>query len=164
MNQTARFGLPFLAPGQMQKELFHNEALLTVDMLLCPLVEGAPLPSAPVNATVGSSYLVGVDAEGEWVDQDGALACLTQGGWRFVTPREGMTVLDRASGQSLNYRGGTWESGIVRAQEVRIGGVTIIRHRQPAVGNPTGGAVVDSECRAALSQILAAMRAHGLID
>lgn len=31
METTARLGLPLLAPGQAQKELFHNEALALVD-------------------------------------------------------------------------------------------------------------------------------------
>jgi hypothetical protein len=46
MDQSARCGLPFLAPGQAQKEWFHNEALQRIDMLLCPVVEGPSCYSA----------------------------------------------------------------------------------------------------------------------
>jgi hypothetical protein len=81
----------------------------------------------------------------------------------FVRGIEGMTLVDRTSGQLFNRRGGAWEAGIVHGQEVRVNGQTVIRNRQSPIGNPSGGAVVDSECRTAMGQILAAMRAHGLI-
>ena len=45
-----------------------------------------------------------------------------------------------------------------------IGGNQIITTQQAAVANPTGGAVVDTECRAALAALLARVRTHGLID
>lgn len=53
MDQTARFALPYLAPGQMQKELFHNEALLTIDALLCPVVEGEASAAPPSTPAIG---------------------------------------------------------------------------------------------------------------
>ena len=82
---------------------------------------------------------------------------------RFVRGIDGMTLVDRASGQILSRRGGAWETGIVRAQELRVDGLTVVRNRQSAIGDPSGGAVVDSECRAAVVDALAALRAHGLI-
>jgi hypothetical protein len=81
---------------------------------------------------------------------------------RFVAPVEGAQVLDRASGQIVVRTDGGWEAGIVRAEEVRIDGLTVLRERQPAVPDPAGGSVIDSECRAAIATILATLRAHGL--
>ena len=163
MDQSARFGLPFLAPGQAQKEWFHNEALQRIDMLLCPVVEGPAVATPPASPTGGACYIVGVAATGVWAGQDGAIAAYSDGGWRFVTAFEGAQVLDKASGQILVRRSGAWETGVVRAQEVRINGLTVLRERQPAVPNVTGGSVVDTQCRAAMAGILAALRAHGLI-
>lgn len=163
MDQTARFALPYLAPGQMQKELYHNEALQRIDTLLCPVVEGPASASPPSNPAVGNCYLVGAGATGAWAGRDGALAGFSEGGWRFIPPVDGMSLVDRASGQIFNRRNGVWETGIVRAQELRVDGLTVVRGRQPAIGDPTGGAVVDGECRVAVAQILAAMSAHGLI-
>lgn len=40
---TARLKLPFLVPGQAQKELFHNEALQIIDMLVQPVVASVGL-------------------------------------------------------------------------------------------------------------------------
>jgi hypothetical protein len=163
MDQTARFALPYLAPGQMQKEFFHNEALQIVDMLLCPVVEGAAAATPPSNPAIGVCYLVATGASGAWAGQDGALACFSEGGWRFSSPREGMTLIERNSCQFVTRRGGAWETGIVRAQEVQVGGQTVVRNRQSAIVGPSGGSVVDGECRVAVGLILTALRSHGLI-
>jgi len=163
MDQTARFALPFLAPGQAQKEWFHNEGLQRIDMLLCPTVEGPATITPPASPPAGACYLVGGSATGAWAGQDGAIATYTDGGWKFVVPVEGTQLLDLASGQILVRLSGVWESGIVRAQEVRINGQTVVRNRQPAVTDPAGGTVVDTQGRAAIAAILATLRTHGLI-
>ena len=153
----------FLSPGQAQKEWLHNEALQRIDMLLCPAVESATLAAPPSSPAVGSCYLVASGATGAWAGQDGSLAAFTDGGWRFVAPVEGTQVLDRSSGESAMFSNGSWETGIVRAQEVRVNGLTILRERQPAVADPAGGSVVDVQCREAVAAILATLRTHGLI-
>jgi len=163
MDQTARFALPYLAPGQAQKEWFHNEGLQRIDMLLCPAVEGPATTTPPASPPAGACYLVGGSATGAWAGRDGAIATSTDGGWKFAVPVEGTQLLDLASGQILVRLSGVWESGIVRAQEVRINGQTVVRNRQPAVTDPAGGAVVDTQGRAAIAAILATLRTHGLI-
>ena len=66
MDQTARFALPYLAPGQMQKEFYHNEALQKIDTLLCPVVEGNASPTPPSDPAVGTCYLIASGATGAW--------------------------------------------------------------------------------------------------
>lgn len=163
MDQTARFALPFLAPGQLQKELFHNEALQVIDALLCPIVDGGPSAAPPSAPGVGSCYIVGLDATGAWEGQDGAFACFTDGGWRFVLPHNGMTLVDSSSGEFFSFRNEAWEIGVLRGREVRIDGEIVVRNRQADIADPAGGGVVDSECRGAVAEILSAMRVHGLI-
>ena len=163
MDQTARFALPFLAPGQMQKEFFHNEALQKIDTLLCPVIETAAMSTPPSNPAVGSCYLVAPGSTGAWAAQDGSLASFSEGGWRFVPPSEGMSLMDRDSGCFINRRDGQWETGLVHGTELLVNGQTVVRDRQPAISDPSGGAQIDGECRVAVGQILAAMRAHGLI-
>ena len=163
MEHSARFKIPLLVPGQIQKEFFHNEALERIGMLLCPVVEGIPQAVPPASPAIGSCYLVAAGGTGEWSGQDGAIACFTAGGWRFVEPIEGLSVTVRLSGEPLQWHAGTWEPGIGRFQEVRIAGETVLRGRQPAIPNPAGGTVVDSESRAALVAVLNALRTHGLI-
>ena len=163
MDQSARFQIPFLAAGQVQKELTHNEAVERIGMLLCPIVEGLPQADPPASPDIGSCYLVGDGAPGEWQGEDGAIACFTAAGWRFVAPIEGLSVVAKSSGEALQWRSGEWEAGIARCSEVRIGGQTVLRERQPAIPNPANGSVIDSECRTALEGVLSALRAHGMI-
>jgi hypothetical protein len=51
----------------------------------------------------------------------------------------------------------------IRAEEFRASGLTVVRARQPAIPDPTGGTVIDGQCRAAIGSILAMLRTHGLI-
>jgi len=163
MDDTARFALPQLAPGQAQKEWFHNEALQLIDLLLCPVVEGAALATPPADPAAGACYLVASGATGAWAGKDDMLAGYTEGGWRFIAPVEGAQLLDRSSGQTILRREGAWESGIVRAQQLEIEGVTLVRERQAAIADPAGGSIVDSQCRTAVAAMLSMLRAHGLI-
>jgi hypothetical protein len=128
--------------GQSQKEFFVNEAHALVDALLHPAIEGeadAP-PSAPAQ---GESWLVGDAPSGAWADQAGKLASYQAGGWIFASPREGMSVLDRATGQGIRYRDG-WQ-----------------RPATPA--EPAGGATVDSEARAAIGELIEVLIAAGIL-
>ena len=45
-----------------------------------------------------------------------------------------------------------------------IGGVQVAGTRSAAINSPTGGSTADSEARAAIDEILTALRHHGLID
>jgi hypothetical protein len=163
MEETARFALPQLAPGQAQKEWFHNEALQRIDMLLCPIVENAALTAPPASPAAGACYLVASGGSGDWAGKDGMLAGFSDGGWRFIAPVEGMRIVDRASGEIVEHRGGAWEAGIARALEYQVGGVTVVRQRQPAIADPAGGGVIDTQGRAAIASILSMLRTHGLI-
>ena len=84
-----------------------------------------------------------------------------QGG--FARGIEGMRLLDRDSGQMLLRRDGTWEAGVMRAAELQIDGLNVVRERQSAISEPTGGTVIDSQCRDAIASVLAMLRTHGLI-
>lgn len=135
----------------------------TVDTLLCAVVEGPPTSQPPASPVEGQCFIVASGGSGAWVGKDGNLAAFTDGGWRFIAPSEGLRALDRASGQTLLRRNGGWEAGVIRGQELRIGGQPVVRERQAAVTAPSGGTTVDAECRSAVVALLAALQAHGLI-
>jgi len=62
------------------------------------------------------------------------------------------------------YTQGTWEIGTVFGSRVLIGDTQVIGPQASPISDPSGGTVTDSEARAAISSILAALRQHGLIS
>lgn len=162
-DTTARFLLPFILPGQAQKELFHNEGLVTVDMLLHPVVEEGPLDSPPSTPEEGQSWLVGTDPDGDWDDHADQLAIWTDAGWRFAVPTLGMAVWDATAGYSRRWTGSVWASSLAAAT-LEIGGVQVVGERQSAIVNPSGGTVIDVEARSAITDLIAALMSHGLIE
>lgn len=163
MDVTARFDLPLLAAGQAQKEVFHNEALQRIDACVAPCVAGPATAAPPASPSAGECFLIGSGATGAWAGQDGALALFGEGGWRFIAPREGMRVwVSSADGEAL-FRSGAWDIGTVRGSSLSIEGTQVVGGQEAAIAAPTGGSLVDSEARTAIGQLLAALRAHGLI-
>ena len=161
---SARFALPLLVPGQAQKELYHNEALTVIDATLHASAEAGPQTEPPAAPAPGQSWIVAAGAIGSWSGQEGALASWTAGGWRFVPPREGMMVWNKAVGCWLHWTGTGWSDGYLPATALRIDGQQVVGNRQPAVPNPSGGTIIDAEGRAAIAAVIATLKSHGLIE
>lgn len=149
--------------GQAQKDLFHNEALQVLDAVVAAAVEGLPQAAPPASPAVGSGYIVGSSPSGDWAGHANQLAAYTSGGWRFVVPTDGMSAMVRTSGGMAVYRNGSWEIGQLRGSEVIVDGQKVVGARGATIASPAGGTMVDTEARAAIGEILAAMREHGLI-
>jgi hypothetical protein len=162
-DATARFALPFIASGQAQKELFHNEALARIDALLQPVVESVLLDTPPGSSMPGQCWIVGTAPSGDWDGQALAIAARTDDGWRFVAPRAGMTLWSLADSVFAMFDGAAWVLGMLPARHLVIGGVPVVGAQQPAIADPTGGTAPDTPARAAISAILDALKAHGLI-
>lgn len=162
-DQTARLALPFIAPGQAQKESFHNEALVRIDAALQACVVAAGLATPPDAPALGQCWIVGAAPTGAWSGQADALAAWTDGGWRFVAPVTGMAVWLASDSLPMRYDGTRWTAGILHAGSIVVAGVQVVGARQPAVTVPAGGTVVDGEARSALSGLISALVAHGLI-
>ena len=160
---TARYGLPLLALGQAQKEMFHNEALNMVDGLLHPVVEAVGANEPPPSPEPGQSWILGATPAGAWVGRARAIACWTEGGWRFRDPVAGLRAVVRATRQPVEWDGVSWREGEVVCTRVIVGGLPVLGARRAAVPAPAGGSVVDVEARGALAAILEALRGHGLI-
>jgi hypothetical protein len=163
-DATPRFALPYILPGQAQKEQFHNEALLLADGLLHPAIEDGPLVTPPASPQPGQSWLVAAGATGAWAGQAERLATWTESGWRFAAPAAGMQVWKKPAGFHLRWSGSAWIAGEVAAAKVAIGGVQVVGPRQSAVASPSGGTIIDAEARTAVAGLIVALRSHGLID
>lgn len=143
-STSPRFALPLLFAGQSQKEVTVNEALLAADLLLHPAIEAvaATPPAAPTN---GQCWLVGADATGAFAGQTDRIAAWSEGGWRFIAPREGMRAFDISATAQRLYAGGNW----------RLAAAPV---------SPSGGSVVDSQARVAIAAIIASLRSAGVLS
>lgn len=164
MSVTARFRLPFILPGQAQKELYHNESLSLVDAALHPAVEGIPAAEPPESPQIGQSWIVADGATGDWAGQDQQLATWTEGGWRFVLAQPGMAVWMKAEGYWAHWTGTLWSLGDLPAAGLVVAGQRVVGERQPAVPSPSGGTIIDAEARAAIDALIATLMSHGLVD
>jgi len=163
-ESTPRLSLPFIMPGQAQKELYHNEALTSIDVALHPAVEGPPLATPPADPEPGRSWIIAAGATGEWSGRDEHLACWTDGGWRFVAPILGMRVWDKTAGHGTQWTGAAWSGGEMPVKSLFVGGKKVVGERQSAVPSPSGGTVIDVEARTSIAAITAALKSHGLIE
>jgi len=163
MTTTDRFGFPLLVAGQSQKEVTHNEALALIDMLVQPTVEAIAPQNIPASPVPGQGWIVGAAATGAWAGYDGALACWTSGGWRFVSLQDGAAVWSRADSAPARRVLGAWVIGAENVKRLTVDNIQVVCAQQAAIANPANGSTVDIEGRAAISAILGALRAHGLI-
>lgn len=162
MTTTPRLRLPLLDPGQAQKEMSHNEALLALDLALGATVEAVGAQVPPAAPEPGQCWILGTAPEGEWAGHAQALAGWTSGGWRFVVPREGLRAWTRTGEGFALFIDGEWRVGELHGK-VFVGGVQVVGERCAFIAEPSGGEMVDGPARAAIVAVLEALRVHGLI-
>lgn len=162
-EKSPRLGLSFLYAAQAQKELFLNEALSLLDVMVQLAVESATLADAPASAAAGQAWIVPASAAGVWSDKAGQIAIWTEGGWRYLQALAGMRSFINDEGCERRYESGQWTLMGERPDGFYRGGERLLSVRQGAIAGPTGGSSPDPECRAAVEAILTALRQHGLI-
>lgn len=116
---------------------------MSVDRLLHGTVEGE-LSTPPSSPAAGQVWLVGSSPTAAFTGHTGHLAGWSDGGWRFHAPTDGMKVFDRAAGCFRLY----------------VNGWRIVA--QPAA--PSGGSVIDTQARSALTALIAALRNAGVFS
>lgn len=141
-SATPRLALPLLFAGQAQKEFTVNQAQARIDALLHPAIEGEA-NDPPASPAEGECWLAGTAPTGAWDAHAGELACYEAGTWIFVTPRDGMRLLDRSNGQVKLYRAG-WSAPAAPAA-------------------PAGGTTVDAEARTAIADLITVMSEAGIL-
>jgi hypothetical protein len=162
-DRTARFSLPMLHPGQAQKEMTHNEALLALDILLHPVVEAVGQNQPPDAPVAGQCWIVGASPLGAWSGQEDRIAAWSEGGWRFLRAGEGMLMWSRIDALPVRRLSGAWQVGALYGATVMLGGVQVVGPQQPAIASAVGGSVIDVEARAMLELVLQVLREHGLV-
>lgn len=163
-DASDRYGLPFILPGQAQKEWFHNEALARIDAALHSAVEGGPEPAPPADPSPGQCWLIAAGATGAWAGRAGQLAAWTQAGWRYIAPQIGMLAWDKRGNFFRRWTGMEWTSGEIEGSSLVVSGNQVVGPRLPSLPSPSGGTIIDVEGRLSIEAIIVALRTHGLID
>lgn len=132
-----------LFAGQTQKETTVNEALVAIDFLLAGAVEGV-VSVPPTSPSAGMAWIVGAAPTGAFTGKVGQIAGWTEGGWRFVQPSEGMRSFDQEVAAFRQYSGG-WT--LVSAPDL-----------------PVGGAFVDVQARACLTELIEVLEQIGIFS
>jgi hypothetical protein len=141
-DTTARFSLPNIFQAQAQKEFYINEAHAIIDVLLHTSVE-AIQATPPASPSEGDCWIVAEGGTGAWVGKDGTIAARQSGAWTFITPKEGLSAFNKATGQMLRYNAGwNYPSNLTA---------------------PSGGTNIDSEARSAIGQIITVLRQAGIL-
>lgn len=107
MTDTPKIALPYLATGQAQKEVTHNEALNRLDVMIQPAVVNSTTAAPPGAPTNGQAWIVAAAATGAWAGKEGQIAAWFDG-WQFFPPADGWTVWDAALGRQITFDGTSW--------------------------------------------------------
>lgn len=107
MTTTAHLDLTLIETAQAQKEVTANQAFARIDALLNTGAIDKDLATPPGSPAEGDVYIVASSATGDWVGQDASIAYFEQI-WRFVTPREGVTLWVNDENQHYNFNGSSW--------------------------------------------------------
>lgn len=105
---TSRLKLPLLVPNQSGKEIFHNEALITLDNLIQNCVIDKDLSIPPTNPNIGDIYIVGNSATGDWLNNDNSVT-IYDNGWRFLQPIDGFTFFVKDEDCFYTYTNNIWQ-------------------------------------------------------
>lgn len=110
-EKTNNLGLNLLIQSQAQKEVTINEALVIIDALLNTGVKSKSLSTPPETPTNGDLYIVGASPNDDWLDKENQVAWY-DGAWRFIIPKEGLTLWVSDNQSLFTFNGTTWqESG-----------------------------------------------------
>ena len=108
MSETARLAFPYIAAGQAQKHVTHNEALAMLDALVQASVQERGRNAPPASPAAGAAYIIGAAPTGDFAGKANQFAYHDGAGWLFVPPREGLTAWVEAEALAVVYAGGIW--------------------------------------------------------
>ena len=162
--QSDRLKLPLLAAAQAQKEMTHNEALTLADIGIQTVVVSVAPTGVPTTPQLGQCWIVGTAPSGDWAGRAGAIAAWTGGGWRFLTPFEGMMAWSIDDGTVVRRTASDWAVGALTAATLSIAGKQVVGTQRARVLAPSGGTIIDSQARAAIAALIGGLEAHGLFS
>lgn len=107
---SPRLNLPYLLPGQAQKHVTVNEALLRLDNLVHLSVISRNIFTPPETPDAEDRYLVPVGAIGDWQHHVGDIAYHMDDTWQFLTPHTGWAIWISSETLFAIFDGSDWVS------------------------------------------------------
>lgn len=108
MAQTANLEITTLETDQQDKVPTINEGFHKIDAILNSSVIDKDLSTPPGSPSQGDLYIVGSSPTGDWSSQANKLAYY-YGGWKFITPNEGMIIWVADENMPYFYNGSAWQ-------------------------------------------------------
>jgi hypothetical protein len=113
---TPNLDLPYIAQGQAQKEVTHNDALNLLDTFVQMAVESMNETSPPGSPSDGAVYIPASGATGDWSGWDFNLAVARDGAWTKIVPKRGMKAWVKDERLSIVYEDSVWRDGVAVTQ------------------------------------------------
>lgn len=107
MTTSPNLAMSYIASGQAQKEVTHNDALNDLDFLVQPSVLDHTLATPPASPATGDCYIIAASPTGAWAGSANAIAGYYSG-WRIKMPEVGWVAYSRSSSRWLYYTGSGW--------------------------------------------------------
>jgi hypothetical protein len=161
MPQSPRLALPLIAAGQSQKDVTHNEALLALDRMVALTVVSRSQPVPPVDPLPGDMHIVPAIGASAWAQPAGALVQWQGTDWLAIVPPEGQIALVADEGVMLVQRSG-WQAHWP-VSGLAIAGRTVLAGAPAHIEAPVGGVTVDTEARATVAALVAALQEQGIL-
>ncbi|KZE29127.1 hypothetical protein AVW15_04790 [Chelatococcus daeguensis] len=105
---TANLKLPYIAAGQAQKHVTHNEALHMLDVLVQLAVADTDRTVPPADPAEGARHIVGEGATDAWTGRDHHVAIFVDGGWLTFAPAPGWMAYVTGEGRLRVWTGTEW--------------------------------------------------------
>jgi hypothetical protein len=107
MAITHNLGITLLEQAQAQKEVTINQAIAVLDAAFNPSVLDKDLATPPASPTAGDSYLIASAPAGAWAGKANYVTYYDSG-WRFIAPKEGLTIWVADETAEYRYSGSAW--------------------------------------------------------
>ncbi|NHK29531.1 DUF2793 domain-containing protein [Parvularcula flava] len=92
MSESERLSLPYMASGQAQKHVTHNEALRRLDALVQASVKSRQVDEPPASPSAGDGYLLPEAVSGDWTGKGGMIAVWQDGAWAYLAAATGFRI------------------------------------------------------------------------
>lgn len=121
MDFSTKLSLPYLLPNQAQKHVTVNESLRALDALVQLSVLSMNETVPPTNPNDGDRYIPAAESEGEWLAQEGMIACFQDGVWRFYQPQAGWMAWVELAQSFWVFDGSDWQASGGQAPADKLG-------------------------------------------